>query len=48
MNVSLCAVALVLAALAPFAAGSIASAFEEKSRARSRRLLGLPPPRQRD
>jgi hypothetical protein len=39
--VPLWAVALVLAALAPFAAASLATTFEQHSRARSRRLLGL-------
>jgi hypothetical protein len=46
--VPLWAVALVLAVLAPFAAASVATAFEQRSRARSRRLLGLSPKSERD
>jgi hypothetical protein len=42
------AAALVLAALAPFAAASVARTFEQHSRARSRRLLGLSERRERD
>ncbi|HVJ89844.1 MAG TPA: hypothetical protein VM580_08565 [Labilithrix sp.] len=43
MPLPLWAVALVFAALAPFAAKALASTFERRARARSKRLLEEPP-----
>ncbi len=39
MPLPLWAIALVLAAIAPFAAKALASTFERRSRARTKRLL---------
>ena len=45
MSLPLWAVALALAAIAPFAAKMLAGAFEHRSRERSRRILGALTPR---